>query len=268
MPYLSISNISKSYSSGSRRIEILRDINLDVAEGEFVAIVGYSGSGKTTLMQIVAGLLPPDTGKVFLNGEAVSGPSPTMGLMFQNYSLLPWLNVNGNIDLAIRSSGARFTKAQRSKRIVELLSLVHLHEAGWKFPSQLSGGMKQRVSLARTLGMDPSILLLDEPLSALDALTRRSLQTELEEIWSRDKKTAILITNSVDEAILLADRVVPLTCGPSATLGPSFDVPLQRPRNPLNLNKDSTSRDLNRSITSYLLGSRMKLNQLVWEKGN
>src|SRR5215467_4094165 len=219
-------------------MEVLRDINLTVEKGEFVAIVGYSGSGKTTLISLIAGLLKPDAGSMTLNDLEITAPGPDRGIVFQNYSLLPWLSVFENIFLAVDQCFPNWTKAKKIEHTEKYIAMVNLTPARNKRPHELSGGMRQRVSVARALAMDPQILLLDEPLSALDALTRSTLQDEISRIWQEDKKTVVLITNDPDEGIYLADRVIPLTAGPNATLGPSFKVGIQRPRDRKAINHD------------------------------
>ena len=253
---LALRGIAKSYGSGARTNRVLADVNLEVRRGEFVAIVGYSGSGKTTLMSVLAGLIQPDAGEVFFDGRPVTGPGPERGLVFQNYSLLPWLTVYGNIALAVDQVLRDWPAARRREHVLRFIELVNLTPAVNKRPRELSGGMRQRVSLARTLATSPEVLLLDEPLGALDALTRGTLQQEIARIWQEDRTTCVMITNDIDEAILLADRIIPLTPAPAATLGPSFAVELARPRNKTELNHDSRFKHLRNSITAWLVESR------------
>ncbi len=248
-PLLELVGVAKSFGA----TEVLADVHLRVAEGEFVAIVGFSGSGKTTLVSLVAGLLEPDAGEVLLEGRPVDGPGPDRGVVFQNYSLLPWLTVHENVELAVRQVHRGWDAARRRAHVERFIALVNLSAAREKYPAQLSGGMRQRVSVARALAMDPKILLLDEPLSALDALTRATLQDETLRIWEQDRKTVVLITNDVDEAILLADRIVPLRPGPRATLGPSFPVELPRPRDRTAINHDPAFTALRNEVTQYLV---------------
>jgi nitrate/nitrite transport system ATP-binding protein len=260
MPLLQLQNVAKSFNAGSRMREVLRDVNLEVQRGEFVAIVGYSGSGKSTLISLLAGLTMPDSGHVLFNGMPVNGPGPDRGIVFQNYSILPWLTVYGNIALAVHQVLRDWPAARRHEHIQHFIELVNLTPAIHKRPHELSGGMRQRVSLARTLATCPQVLLLDEPLSALDALTRGTLQQELARIWSEERTTCVMITNDIDEAILLADRIVPLTPGPAATLGPSFAVELARPRNRKELNHDPEFKHLRNAVTAWLVESRRKLH--------
>ena len=266
MPYLELNSVSHGYGVTGARTEVLRDINLAVGQGEFVAIVGYSGAGKTTLMSILAGLLQPDAGQVLLEGRAMSGPGPDRGLVFQNYSLLPWLTVFENVKLAVDQVLPAHTEAERVAHTEEFVALVNLTPARDKRPHELSGGMRQRVSVARTLAMQPKVLLCDEPLSALDALTRANLQDEIARIRTLHHQTVVLITNDPDEAILLADRVIPLTAGPNATLGRSFTVDLPHPRDRKALNHCPRFRALRREITDALLHSRQDRTATVTRK--
>ncbi len=253
MALLELKNVSKSFGSGSTKVNVLSNINLAVEEGEFVAIVGFSGSGKTTLINLVNGLHFPDQGEVLLHGLPITGPGPDRGVIFQNYSLLPWLSVYNNIKLAVDEVFPKLSKMEKDLHIKKYISMVNLSHAKDKMPSALSGGMRQRVSVARALAMDPEILLMDEPLSALDALTRGTLQEEIVTIWSQNRKTAILITNDVDEGILMADRIIPLTPGPNATLGPEFKVDFERPRIVTEINKNSTYKRLRNDILEFLI---------------
>ncbi len=255
LPFVELKHVSKGYGSGKQRREVLKDLNLDIARGEFVAIIGYSGSGKTTLMSLLAGLIRPDSGIVMMDGEKITGPSRERGLVFQNYSLLPWLSVFDNIALAVDQLFPDWPKERRREHIEKYIAMVNLTPARQKRPHELSGGMRQRVSVARTLAMNPEMLLLDEPLSALDALTRATLQDEIEQIWERDRKTVLLITNDVDEGLLLADRVIPLSAGPGATLGPAVKVDLDRPRDRKAIQRDPHFKRLRSEVLDFLLGA-------------
>ncbi|MEW6302781.1 MAG: ABC transporter ATP-binding protein [Verrucomicrobiota bacterium] len=266
MAFLELNNVSKGYGSGSKRAEVLQDINLDIAEGEFVAIVGYSGAGKTTLMSLMAGLSHPDEGTVTLRGEEVREPHPERAIVFQNYSLLPWLSVFENIALAVDEVFPKWSKAERRQHVEKYIAMVNLTPAREKKPRELSGGMRQRVSVARALAMDPRILLLDEPLSALDALTRAVLQDEISRIWQENRKTVVLITNDVDEGIYLADRIIPLSAGPKATLGPSVTIDIERPRDRKALNHIPRFKEIRREVISYLLNSGAKSKVSVTKK--
>jgi nitrate/nitrite transport system ATP-binding protein len=255
MTILELKGVSKGYGLGADRTQVLCDVDLAVERGEFVALVGYSGAGKTTLVSMIAGLLAPDTGSVLFEGKPVHGPGPDRGVVFQNYSLLPWLSVTENVALAVDQIFASESAAARRERIERNVALVNLTAAKDKKPSELSGGMRQRVALARALAMEPELLLLDEPLSALDALTRATLQDELARICRVSGKTIFLVTNDVDEGILLADRIIPLSAGPAATLGPSVVVDIERPRNRKAMNHDERFKSLRGEVIEYLLDS-------------
>lgn len=256
MAFLKLQNVGKNYGAGKNRHAVLREINLTIEQGEFVAIIGFSGSGKTTIISLMGGLLHPDDGEVLLRGRPIHGPGPDRGVVFQNYSLLPWLTVYQNVLLAVNQVFRDWPAERRREQVKKFIDLVHLTPATDKKPSELSGGMRQRVAVARALAMNPEILLLDEPLSALDALTRGTLQEEIERIWMRDRKTVVLITNDVDESILLADRVIPLNPGPRATLGPEFSISLPRPRDRKMLNSDPQFKKIRNEIIKYLIDIR------------
>jgi nitrate/nitrite transport system ATP-binding protein len=253
MPFLEISGLCKAYGDGDARTEVLHDINLSIEAGEFVAVVGFSGSGKTTLISAIAGLIESDSGEIRLNGKRLTSAGPDRGIVFQSYSLMPWLTVQANIALAVDAVFPRWTKAQRAAHVSKHIELVGLSHAASRRPAQLSGGMRQRVAVARALATNPEILLLDEPLSALDALTRARLQDEIEAIWREERKTVVMVTNDVDEALLLADRILPLTPGPRATLGHEFRVTAPRPRDRHAANHDPEYRRLRAQITQYLV---------------
>ncbi|MCF8707777.1 ABC transporter ATP-binding protein [Rhizorhapis sp. SPR117] len=252
-PILSLRNISKAYVDGTgTRTQVLKGIDLDVAEGEFIAILGFSGSGKTTLISTIAGLIEPDEGEVVIKGEVSKGTGPDRGLVFQSYSLFPWLTVEGNVRLAVDAVHKGLDKTARDAMVKSTIDLVGLSHAMDRKPAQLSGGMRQRVAVARALAMKPEILLLDEPLSALDALTRAKLQKEIDRIREQEKRTIILITNDVDEALLLADRVAVLEPAPSAKIGRIYDVTIARPRDRTAMNHDETFKALRNQIAGYL----------------
>ncbi|WP_422037174.1 ABC transporter ATP-binding protein [Roseibium sp.] len=253
MSFLEISGVSKSYGEGANRTDVLDDINLKVEEGEFIAIVGFSGTGKTTLISLLAGLIEADQGGVIFKGKEIDGPSPDRGVVFQSYSLMPWLSVTGNVALAVDTVFKKKSAKERKAICDKYIEMVGLAHARDRKPAELSGGMRQRVAVARALAMQPELLLLDEPLSALDALTRSKLQDEFAAICEQEKKTIVLITNDVDEAILLADRIVPLKPGAKATLGPEFTVPFKRPRDRGELNHDDDFIKLRADITEYLM---------------
>jgi len=262
MAFLEIKNASVGFGAYSDRYEVLDNINLSVEKNEFVAIIGFSGSGKSTLMSLLAGLVKPDAGEVLLDGQPCGEPGPDRGIVFQNYSLLPWLSVYGNIELAVKQVFPQMPKNERLYYIQRYIDMVSLTGAEWKKPHELSGGMRQRLSLARTMSMQPQVLLLDEPLSALDALTRSVLQDEIVRIWEEDKRTVLMITNDVDEAVLMADRIVPLTPGPKATLGREFAVTLPRPRDRATLNFNPDFKQLRNEVTRYMMQNNEEAKQL------
>jgi nitrate/nitrite transport system ATP-binding protein len=252
-PLLELKNVCKSYGETS----ILKDINLDIKAGEFIAIVGFSGSGKTTLISMIAGLINADRGELLKAGKAITEPGPDRGVVFQNYSLMPWLTVFENVALAVDEIFKDWPADKRKEHTEKYVRMVNLSAAMDKKPAELSGGMRQRVNVARALAASPDILLLDEPLSALDALTRGNLQDEILQIWEQEKKTVILITNDVDEAIYMADRVIPLNPGPDATFGPDFKIDIPRPRNRTALNHNDAFKKLRAEITRYLINVGM-----------
>ncbi|GAB4243383.1 MAG: ABC transporter ATP-binding protein [Candidatus Methylacidiphilales bacterium] len=262
MALLELKQISQTFGNN----HVLRDINLSVEQGEFVAIIGYSGSGKTTLMNLLSGLLRPSQGEALFQGRPINGPGPERGIVFQNYSLLPWLTVFENVHLAVAQVFPQLTAAEQTARVETFLKTVNLLHARDQKPAALSGGMRQRVSVARALAMDPKVLLLDEPLSALDALTRATLQDEIERIWETDRKTVVLITNDVDEGLLLADRIIPLTPGPGATLGPSIPVTLARPRDRQAVNHDPQFKALRLQVIDFLIGCKERATATVERK--
>lgn len=260
MSILEISGLSKHYGEGVERSEILSEVNLKVNEGEFIAIVGFSGSGKTTLISALAGLIEPDQGGVIFRGKEIVGPGPERGVVFQSYSLMPWLSVQGNVALAVDSVFGAKSRAERKEIVTKYIEMVGLSPARDRKPSELSGGMRQRVAVARALAMQPDVLLMDEPLSALDALTRAKLQDEFAAISQQEKKTIILVTNDVDEAILLADRIIPLKPGPNATLGREFKVNLPRPRDRGAMNSNPEFISLRAAVTEYLMEAGLERN--------
>jgi len=252
---LSLKDVRKSYTGKTGGVsEVLGGIDLDVEEGEFIAILGFSGAGKTTLISSIAGLVEPDAGEILLHGQAIDGPDKDRGLVFQSYSLFPWLTVEQNVALAVDAVHKDRSKEQRAALVKQKVELVGLGHAMDRKPAQLSGGMRQRVSVARALAMEPEILLLDEPLSALDALTRAKLQDEIDRIREEEKRTIILVTNDVDEALLLADRVAVLTPAPTARIGRIFPVTLPRPRDREAVNDSVEFQKLRTEIVNYLGG--------------
>jgi nitrate/nitrite transport system ATP-binding protein len=235
-PYCKIDHVAKTFKRGKIESNVLKDITLDVAKGEYVTIIGHSGCGKSTLLNIVAGLVPATEGGVILEGRQVDEPGPDRAVVFQNHSLLPWLTVYDNVRLAVDKvfSGAK-SRAERHEWTMHNLGLVQMTHAKDKRPAEISGGMKQRVGIARALAMEPKVLLLDEPFGALDALTRAHLQDSVMALHQKLGNTVMMITHDVDEAVLLSDRIVMMTNGPAAGIGEILDVPLPRPRNRLEL---------------------------------
>jgi nitrate/nitrite transport system ATP-binding protein len=250
--YLSLSHVNKEFTRGKTNSEVLRGINLDVNKGEYVSLIGHSGCGKSTLLNIIAGLTPPTTGGVLLEGQYVSSPGPDRAVVFQNHSLLPWLTVYENVKLAVDKVWSSDSKSKREDRIMSALNLVHMAHAKDKRPAEISGGMKQRVGIARALAMEPKLLLLDEPFGALDALTRAHLQDEVMQIQAEQRNTVIMITHDVDEAVLLSDRIVMLTNGPAATIGEILDVKLSRPRRRLELVTNATYIHAREAVLKFL----------------
>ena len=256
MALLELNGVSKGYGiPGPDRSEILAGIDLTIQEGEFVSIVGYSGSGKTTLINLIAGLISPDVGSINFKGQPVKSAGPERAVVFQNYSLLPWLTVFGNVALAVDQLFPKYNAKEREEHVMKYISMVNLAPARDKYPAELSGGMRQRTSLARSLATEPNVLLLDEPLGALDALTRAVLQDEIIKIWEGDRKTMVLITNDVDEGILMADRIIPLSAGPQAKLGPAITVDIPRPRDRKAMNHEPVFQQIRKEVIHYLLDS-------------
>lgn len=266
LPYLELDNVNFGFGPPSNRYEVFQDASLAVEKNEFVAVIGFSGSGKSTLISLLAGLQQPDSGAVRIGGKPVGGPGPDKGVMFQNYSLLPWLSVFGNIELAVKQVFPDMRRGERRDYIQRYIDMVSLTGSEWKLPGELSGGMRQRLSLARTLAMKPEVLLLDEPLSALDALTRSQLQDEIIDIWQRDRRTVVMITNDVDEAVIMADRIVPITMGPAARLGREFHVGLQRPRDRATLNFNPEFKELRNDVTRYMMSLDADSRELTEER--
>jgi len=222
---------SKISRKTTRDFTAIEDINIDIEPNTFVSIIGPSGCGKSTLLNMIAGLSDISSGEILLNNKPIRGPGPDRGMVFQNYALMPWMSVEENIRFAVETVYPKLAPKQMARRIKENIQLVGLEGAEKKHPHQLSGGMRQRVGIARALAIDPQILLMDEPFGALDALTRGFLQTEVERIWEQQRKTVIMITHSIEEALLLSDRIVMMTRGPAARVDEILEVPFPRPRN-------------------------------------
>jgi nitrate/nitrite transport system ATP-binding protein len=237
--YLKIDHVDKSFSAGAAETQVLKDVNLVIDKGEAISIIGHSGCGKSTLLNLIAGLTRVTAGAVLLENKEVNAPGPERAVVFQNHSLLPWLTVYDNVALAVNKVfGDAKSRGERREWIMHNLALVQMTHAKDKRPAEISGGMKQRVGIARALAMEPKILLLDEPFGALDALTRAHLQDQVMQIHASLGNTMIMITHDVDEAVLLSDRIVMMTNGPSATIGDVLTVKLARPRNRLELVAD------------------------------
>ena len=237
--YLVVDDAGMVFETKKGAFIALRDINLTVAKGEFVTLIGHSGCGKSTLLNLIAGLLRPTSGNLMVSNREIVGPGPDRGMVFQNHSLLPWMNCVENVQLAVeRVFGAQESKAQIKQRALQALDMVGLIPAKDKKPHEISGGMKQRVGIARALAMEPKVLLMDEPFGALDALTRAHLQDELLKIIAKTQSTVVMVTHDVDEAVLLSDRIVMMTNGPAATIGEIVKVQLDRPRDRVSLAGD------------------------------
>ncbi|SCB24779.1 ABC transporter ATP-binding protein [Rhizobium hainanense] len=251
--YLKLDHIDKYFDRGGQRAEVLKGIELVIDKGEFVSIIGHSGCGKSTLLNLIAGLTPVSAGAVLLENREVNAPGPDRAVVFQNHSLLPWLSVYENVNLAVSKvfRGTK-TKAERHDWVMRNLDLVQMAHAKDKRPSEISGGMKQRVGIARALAMQPKILLLDEPFGALDALTRAHLQDAVMEIHARLGSTMVMITHDVDEAVLLSDRIVMMTNGPAAHIGDILEVPIPRPRNRIELASDRTYLKCREAVLKFL----------------
>jgi len=260
---LSIRNVSKTYvgkrdwfSRATRKATLdytaLDDINLEIEPNTFVSIIGPSGCGKSTLLNIIAGLSQPTTGTVEIGGMPISGPGPDRGVVFQNYALMPWMTVMDNIRFAIETVNPKLSATRQKAIAQEYIELVGLRGAEHRHPHELSGGMKQRVGIARALAIDPQILLMDEPFGALDALTRGFLQDEVERIWEQQRKTVILITHSIEEALLLSDKIVMMTRGPEAKIAKILDVPFARPRHRESLDQHPAYHELKAEMELHL----------------
>ncbi len=251
--YVLLENINMTFVTKKGTFEALKDINLNIKEGEFVSIIGHSGCGKSTVLNLIAGLLEPTSGNLFCAGREIAKPGPERAVVFQNHSLLPWLSCFENVYLAVdRVFGEKESKDQLIARTNSALELVGLSHATDKRPNEISGGMKQRVGIARALAMEPKVLLLDEPFGALDALTRAGLQDELMKIMAKSGCTAIMVTHDVDEAVLLSDKIVMMTNGPAATIGEVLPVDLARPRKRLELAEDPHYNHIRSEVLKFL----------------
>jgi nitrate/nitrite transport system ATP-binding protein len=259
--YIEIQGVEQTFKTAKGIFPALRDVNLNIAKGEFVALIGHSGCGKSTLLNLIAGLTEPTNGTLLCANREIKGPGPERAVVFQNHSLLPWLTCFENVYLAVervfgaanKSTGAPSeNKAQLKARTDAVLALVGLTAAAQKRPGEISGGMKQRVGIARALSMEPKVLLMDEPFGALDALTRAKLQDELLAIVQKTQSTVVMVTHDVDEAVLLSDKIVMLTNGPAATIGEILSVDLPRPRNRVELAESAAYQGYRKAVIDFL----------------
>jgi nitrate/nitrite transport system ATP-binding protein len=251
--FVELTAVSKHFDTKKGRFQALADVNLSIARGEFVALIGHSGCGKSTVLNLIAGLLEANEGGLICNGREIDGPGPERAVVFQNHSLLPWMTCFGNVHLAVEKVfGARESKAQLKTRTEQALNMVGLSHAMHKHPNEISGGMKQRVGIARALAMEPKVLLMDEPFGALDALTRAHLQDELLRIVGQTQSTVVMVTHDVDEAVLLSDHIVMMTNGPAATVGEILAVELPRPRDRLALANDPQYHAYRTAVLEFL----------------
>jgi nitrate/nitrite transport system ATP-binding protein len=251
--FIQVQNAEMVFTTKKGRFHALREINLDVAQGEFITLIGHSGCGKSTLLNLIAGLLQPSSGVLLCDNREIAAPGPERAVVFQNHSLLPWLTCFENVHLAVeRVFGGRESRTELKQRTQAALELVGMGHASTKRPHEISGGMKQRVGIARALAMEPKVLLMDEPFGALDALTRARLQDELLKIVARTKSTVVMVTHDVDEAVLLSDRIVMMTNGPAATIGEILPVDLPRPRHRVELAEDSRYMHCRKEVLDFL----------------
>jgi nitrate/nitrite transport system ATP-binding protein len=251
--FLCIENVGQSFKTKKGPFVALTGVELNVAQGEFITLIGHSGCGKSTLLNLIAGLTRPTSGVLICAGREITGPGPDRGVVFQNHSLLPWMTCFQNVYLGVeRVFGPTESKARLRERTLAALTLVGLAHAEQKMPHEISGGMKQRVGIARALAIEPKVLLMDEPFGALDALTRARLQDELLEIVAKTHSTVVMVTHDIDEAVLLSDRIVMLTNGPSATIGEILEVPLARPRDRVALADDLTYHACRTAVMDFL----------------
>ncbi|EXJ10983.1 MULTISPECIES: ABC transporter ATP-binding protein [Nitrincola] len=262
--YLSIEGVNKFFGQGAKQSCVLKNVNLNIKKGEYISIIGHSGCGKSTVLNIVAGLLPATDGVVILDGKEVNSPGPDRSVVFQNHSLLPWLTVYENVALAVNKTFKKTKTAQeRHEWILKSLEMVHMSHALDKRPAEISGGMKQRVGIARALAMEPKVLLLDEPFGALDALTRAHLQDEVMKIQAEINSTIIMITHDVDEAVLLSDRIVMMTNGPEATIGEILEIDLPKPRNRIEMADNPKYNRYRQAVLRFLYEKQRKVEVLT-----
>ena len=256
--YVRIENVGMTFDTKKGKFVALRDVHLNIAHGEFVSLIGHSGCGKSTLLNLIAGLTLPTSGALICAGREIPGPGPERAVVFQNHSLLPWLTCFDNVMLAVeRVFGKNENKAQLKARTQRVLEMVGLAHAMHKYPGEISGGMKQRVGIARALAMEPKVLLMDEPFGALDALTRARLQDELMTICAKTQATTVMVTHDVDEAVLLSDRIVMMTNGPAATIGEVLTVDLPRPRERLVLANNPKYMEYRSAVIEFLYAKQL-----------
>jgi len=254
-----VENVGMAFETTKGSFVALKDVNLQIRTGEVVSLIGHSGCGKSTLLNLIAGLTLPTSGVMLCNGREIAGPGPERAVVFQNHSLLPWLNCFENVYLAVeRVFSAKDGKEALRARTNAALEMVHMGHAAQKLPHEISGGMKQRIGIARAFAMEPKILLMDEPFGALDALTRAALQDELIGVMAKTGATVVMVTHDVDEAVLLSDRVVMMTNGPAATIGEILDVKLAKPRDRLQLAHDPHFAECRAAILEFLYQKQMK----------
>ncbi len=250
--FVKFSDVHMVFGTGTKRYYALADVNLEIARGEFVSIIGHSGCGKSTLLNMVAGLLHPTSGEVMVDGMKVEKPGLDRAVVFQSHSLLPWLTVHENVQIAVDSAYPEHNPEYRYMKAARYVNMVHLEPHAHKKPGALSGGMKQRVGIARAFASRPKVLLLDEPFGALDALTRASMQDELTTIWEASRKTVLMITHDVDEAIFLSDRIILMSNGPEATIAKTVEVPIPRPRRRDEMIENDTYAEIRKELLRYL----------------
>ena len=258
-PLVQIEKVGQTFNTKSGKFTALRDIDLNVREGEVVSLIGHSGCGKSTLLNLIAGLTLPTTGVLLCEGREIPGPGPERAVVFQNHSLLPWMTCFENVMLGVEQVfGRKEGKPKLKERVEAALAMVHMEHALHKYPHEISGGMKQRVGIARAFAMEPKILLMDEPFGALDALTRAALQDELNGVLGKTGATVVMVTHDVDEAVLLSDRIVMMTNGPAATIGEIVTVELERPRDRLALAQDTRFADYRAAVFEFLYRKQLK----------
>jgi nitrate/nitrite transport system ATP-binding protein len=258
-PLVQIEKVGQTFNTKSGKFTALRDIDLNVREGEVVSLIGHSGCGKSTLLNLIAGLSLPTTGVLLCDGREIPGPGPERAVVFQNHSLLPWMTCFENVMLGVEQVfGRKEKKSKLKERVTAALEMVHMAHAMHKFPHEVSGGMKQRVGIARAFAMEPKILLMDEPFGALDALTRAALQDELNGVMAKTGATVVMVTHDVDEAVLLSDRIVMMTNGPAATIGEIVTVELERPRDRLALAQDTRFAEYRAAVFEFLYRKQLK----------